>query len=334
VAGLVLVACSAAILHAGGVFLAERPVFRVQPSTIQFQGELPEGMMAEARLRVLRELPPGLSLLEARSQRIEDALSADPRMADIRVSLRLPNRVMIRAMERVPEAIIVAGDRNTFVDALGHILRPATPAQLADNDRPFLTGLEPQTVQSGRMVESSMAMMGLQFLRHLRSDHPEFYNRVSEIHVGKDRVSHLEALTIHLTGGTEIRIGPKDPVAMIPEILSVVEKLETEDPGLAGIAYVDLTGKDRAAVMDRLTALALHLGVDVETLLGMAAPSRSAQLGAPPALRALTAAASANASSRAVPSANSQAAARPALRRSAHDLPSPHSAANPAPRTR
>jgi cell division septal protein FtsQ len=273
--------CGAAILHAGIDFLTKRTIFRVRPDTVHLSGDLPQALKVEAHQRILAALPPDQSLLETRTSDLIDALKADPRIADISVSLRLPNHIFVTATERIPEAIITTGHSNLFVDAIGNVLRPATPAQLANQDRPFLTGLDPQTVHSGRQLASPMAIMGLQFLHLLRTNHSDIHKRISEIHIHRDIVSHLEALTVHLSTGTEIRMGPGDPVTRIPEILAVLQTIESEPQGLHAIAYIDLTGKGRAAVMDRLTALALHTGLDVENILGLSRTRRGALPGPP-----------------------------------------------------
>jgi hypothetical protein len=278
-AGAILVICGAAIIHAGSQFIAQLPIFQIQPQTIQFESALPEPMMDEARVRLMAALPAGQSLVGTQVSQLENALKSDPRMADIQVRLRFPNRVLVSAVERVPEALITLGSSLVFVDGLGNVLRPATPAQIAAANRPFLTGLAHGSVHPGQSVESPMAAMGLQFLAYLRDRHPEFHQRISAIHVGRDQVSHLESLTVHLDAGTEIIMGATDPVALIPDMLAVVRKLESEGTRMQDLAYIDLTGKDRAATLDRVAALAAALGVDVESIMGLSRVARPTSTG-------------------------------------------------------
>lgn len=256
--------CLAALFHATGVYVAEQPWFKVTQDRIAFDGALSPETLDGVTQRVLGALPPSASLLEANLGALRQAIELDPRISDVQVLRQFPNRLIIRARERRPVAFLVQNNEAYPLDDDGRLQQPRPLSQVARAPLPLVTGVQPNLLMSGRVLDHRSIALIVRFLRLSRDQVPDFLTQISEIQIHRDQVSHLETLTIHLHHGTEIRLGTEDPAEILEEMQAVITELQRQGTRLEDMAYIDFSGHNRVAYMDRITALGLAMGLDVE----------------------------------------------------------------------
>ncbi len=115
VAGLALALIAAAAI----VAFSTSPAFFVYSDETRYVGLQ---LLAPETVWKAAGIPDGLSVFFVHTERIAQALKALPEVKDVRVTLRIPNRLTIAVTERAVQAAWVQAGTIWWVDESGHVL--------------------------------------------------------------------------------------------------------------------------------------------------------------------------------------------------------------------
>ncbi len=115
VAGLALALIAAAAI----VAFSTSPAFFVYSDETRYVGLQ---LLAPETVWKAAGIPDGLSVFFVHTERIAQALKALPEVKDVRVTLRIPNRLTIAVTERAVQAAWVQAGTTWWVDESGHVL--------------------------------------------------------------------------------------------------------------------------------------------------------------------------------------------------------------------
>lgn len=203
VAGLALALVAAVAI----VAFSTSPAFFVYSDETRYTGLhllTPEAVWQAAGI------PDGLSVFFVHPGRIAQALKALPEVKDVRVTLRIPNRLTIAVTERAARAAWTQAGATWWVDETGHVLAQAQGEIPADTLR--VHSMVPTPLQQGKDVSAAAVRAALRYHELV----PEALTfRYAEdtgislvmpdgwpVHLGDDRqcelkVSRLKALVEH-----------------------------------------------------------------------------------------------------------------------------------------
>ena len=138
-----------------------------------------------AEIRELGEIRYHTNLFSINPGKLEAILVRHPWVAEVKVQRNWPNRLLIRVVEHVPEALIVQGDPGKgqlyYMDAKGVAFVPAKSGQ--DLDFPVITGAG-DIQDPGR--RKGMIADALHFLKLAKTNNPNLpAQSISEIHLDK-----------------------------------------------------------------------------------------------------------------------------------------------------
>lgn len=249
----------AAIGHTSYDFFLRTPYFQLQE--IQISG------VSEPVRQEIRSLVDGMArkagsnILRVDMGSLEKLISRHPRIYNLDLHKEYPNTLIIKASERDPAMLLASGGGVYLMDWDSHVMQRLSSAELKNKDLPYVTGIPSDDVQVGEKVYNANVHQALRLTRVLKEHNPDFYERLSEVQISSDPVSHIESLTAHLKGGMEVRFGDTNPVDALPgfEVWAKTLREQGEDP--FDQAYCDLRFKDRIFHMDRKTWLAQQTGV-------------------------------------------------------------------------
>lgn len=209
----------------GVVALLRSPLFSVRHLELSGSGA--------AAIRAAAGIQLGESIWQVDPQTVEERLLHDPRLAEARVSLKLPGTVQIRFRWRQPVALVTGPAGTLAIDATGVILPPPRAADL-----PFLTGFQVSTPLYGRDTGSGPRIT----LAVIQSLGPELAAEISEIHYQNGRVR------LYTLSGTPVSLGsPVDLSRKLTSLLGIMESIRQDktpvrsiDLSLPGQPLVDL----------------------------------------------------------------------------------------------
>lgn len=205
-----------------GVWLVQSPVLAVRE--IEVSGAMhsdPAAVGAAAGLQV------GIPTIGVPAERVEEALLADPWIADARVSVTWPGYVLLEVIEHVPVAYIDTGDVWLWASADGHVVQTG-----ADRVGGWPVIEVPITAAVGGRTTDSVALGGLEFVSRLPSQLADEAVLVIE-----------DGEVVGWVAGHRVRLGL--PRQMGEKAAVLVALLETELPPRA---RVDLVSPERPAV--------------------------------------------------------------------------------------
>lgn len=106
-------------------------------------------------------IPDGLSVFFVHTDRITQALKALPEVKDVRVTLRIPNRLTIAITERTVRAAWTQAGTTWWVDETGRVLAPAQGEIPADTLR--IQSMVSATLQPGNDVSAAAVRAALRY---------------------------------------------------------------------------------------------------------------------------------------------------------------------------
>ena len=234
--GLVLVGL-AAVLYVGRGWVsglaAGMEYFEVQDNVVI------EGchVTTSAEIRELGEIRYHTNLFSVNPGKLEAILVRHPWVAEVKVRRIWPNRLSIRVVEHVPEALLLQGDPGRgqlyYMDAKGVAFIPAKPGQ--DLDFPVITGAG-DIQDPGKRKE----MIGdvVRFLKLVKTNNPNLpAQSVSEIHLDA-----TEGMVVYLVENPfPIFFGRGDVVKkykQLHEVLGVLYKQKKEGMLISQVEYI------------------------------------------------------------------------------------------------
>jgi len=228
---------SGALIVSGSVLTAqvllESGYFAVNKVRVEHQSKVTEGDILAAS-----DIHSGDGIFDLDLHLIGRKIEENPWIAKAEVERAFPDEVVIRVIEREPQAIADLGYLY-YVDAGGEIFKLLDGTDLLDF--PVITGIDreymlnhPDEVQA-RLRQALRLMHALHGRSHFNLED------VSEIFVDPQ-----EGLTLYtLVGGVPIRLGNGDFEYKLQRLEQVYEDLE---PRLAALKYIDLNVVDRVIV--------------------------------------------------------------------------------------
>lgn len=186
-----------------------------------------------ATIRAAAGIQLGESLWQVDPKTVEERLLADPRLAEARVSLKLPGTVQINFRFRKAVALVSGPAGTLAIDGTGVVLPTPRAADL-----PFLTGFL-VTTPLYRPALGPGPRMALAVLRTLG---PELAAEISEIHYEGGRVR------LYTLAGTPVTLGsPTELGSKLAPLLGIMESIRQDktpvrsiDLSLPGKPLVDL----------------------------------------------------------------------------------------------
>jgi cell division protein FtsQ len=190
-----------------------------------------------AEIRELGEIRYHTNLFSINPGKLEAILVRHPWVAEVKVQRTWPNRLSIRLVEHVPEALILQGDPGKgqlyYMDAKGVPFIPAKPGQ--DLDFPVITGAG-DIQDPGRRKE--MIGDAVRFLKLVKTNNPNLpAQSVSEIHLDK-----TEGMVVYLVEYPfPIFFGKGDvgkKYKQLHEVLGVLYKQKKEGMLISQVEYI------------------------------------------------------------------------------------------------
>lgn len=244
---------SAAISQAGYGFFVEAPYFALKEPQI-------EGVSDDVRREIIGLISfhvdnqPNLITID--SKELEEQIALHPRVRDIRVTKVYPNILKISAVEREEMAIAVTPVGYHLLDNEGHVMGRLDLEDLLRIDLPLVSGLSPEAIHEGEKIDSDSLEKTLLLIQVLRQRNKKLYDLISEVQIKQEAVSPLETLVMHMKGGLDILLGDGNPVDKLPELETLLLKLESEDVDpFSDLVYIDLSYDKMGFVMEKETAL-------------------------------------------------------------------------------
>ncbi len=247
----------AAIGHASYGFLVESPYFRV--ARVEVAG-VSEPVKSEVRGLVEDLLARNNNLISLDMRLLNEVVSAHPRVRNARIERIYPDGIVIRASERFPAAVVVAGGFY-LLDDEAFVMEKVKASKLRSHQLPYISGIPSEEIQVGEKIPGSAVTRALDLVRVLKDRNPDLYKRFSEVNAGKDPVSHLDNLTGILAGGMEVRFGDTNPIEKLPALEMFIRLMKEKSSDPFSMAYVDLRFKNQIVFMETPVALAKAAGV-------------------------------------------------------------------------
>jgi cell division protein FtsQ len=194
-------------------------------------------MTSPAEIRELAEIRYHTNLFSINLGKLEAILVRHPWVSEVKVHRIWPNRLFIRLVEHVPEALIVQGEPGKeklhYLDEKGVAFIPVTPGQ--DLDFPVITGVE--NVQTPERLKETLGDV-VHFLKLVKSNNPNLpAQSVSEIHLDK-----VEGMVVYLVEhpfpiffGTG-SVGKK--YKQLQDVLGVLYKQRKEGMVISQVEYI------------------------------------------------------------------------------------------------
>jgi len=227
---LLLVVGAGAALWEGYRRVMRLPYFRV--AEVRVEGNL---QVAAEEVVAGLALPPETNLLEVDLAALSRRVLENPWIREASVRRQVPLTLVIRVVERVPEAVFIA-DRRYLLSADGVILTALESEELPT--LPILRAAAPRTVRPGERVLSSEMAQGLSVWRQFQMANALQGEKAHEIVMAQDG-SYLVNLGQEMP---VIRLHAQDPEEQLRRLGGA---LAASGKGLGLFAEVDLRYRDR-----------------------------------------------------------------------------------------
>lgn len=228
---------SGALIVSGSVLTAqvllESGYFAVNKVRVEQQSRVSEEDILDAS-----DISTGDGIFDLDLHLIGRKIEENPWIAKAEVERAFPDEIIIRVVEREPQAIADLGYLY-YVDTAGEIFK-----QLDGSDRldfPVISGVSREDMLNHPDEVQVRLRRALSLLEVLRNRQLFNLEDVSEIHIDPQ-----EGLTLFtLVGGVPIRIGKDDYESKLRRLERIYEDLE---PRLSALKYIDLNVVDRVIV--------------------------------------------------------------------------------------
>lgn len=196
------------------------PIFKIHD--IDFEGKV---YTSSDKIEQARVMLRGQTIFSLDSGRVEQMLSQDPWVDDVRITTHFPRRVVVEISERQPVVWFLGGDNKArIIDASGYVIsvtvgRPTKYLQV--------TGVGP-SLEAGAVADDVYRAAAQLFVALPEEIRP----KTKEL-----GVSVSGELSMTLASGTLVRFGP--PTNLQNKLVAVVVLLRRQDP--AGLAVIDVS---------------------------------------------------------------------------------------------
>lgn len=202
------------------VIVLASPIFKIH--NIDFEGKV---YTSSDKLEQARAMMRGQTIFSLDSGRVEQMLSQDPWVDDVRITTHFPRRVVVEISERQPVVWFLGGDNKArIIDASGYVISVTVgrPTQYLQ-----ITGVGP-SLEAGAVADDVYRAAAQLFVALPDEIRP----KTKEL-----GVSLSGELSMTLTSGTLVRFGP--PTNLQNKLVAVVVLLRRQDP--AGLAVIDVS---------------------------------------------------------------------------------------------
>lgn len=248
----------ATVGHATYGYLLTSPHLRI--SKVEVTG-LSEPVSKELRALVADYAVTHPSLFSLNLPTLQRTVSAHPRVKNVQLQKVWPDKLVIRANERTPCAVLIAG-KFYLLDPAGYVMEEVKGSQLRAYNLPYISGVPMQEAEPNNKIKGKAIERALELLLVVKDRNPELYDRISEVNVSKDAVSKLDNIVVNMKdGGMEVRFGDTNPVEKLPalELFIRMQREKQIDP--FSMTYVDLRFKNQIVFMDYNHGLAKEAGI-------------------------------------------------------------------------
>lgn len=188
--------------------------------------------VTDEELIQLAGIPPALNIFKVDVKSCEENISLHPLVKNVKLTRKLPRRILITIEERTPYALLPCADGFSQIDEQGYILRHVPT--VSDGDLPLITGLALENCNPGQQIISSQLEEAIKLVAHFT---PALKEQVAEIDL-----SHEGTIYLHTVEGIQVNFGTGERVeektALMEEILAAAavnkSKLEYIDVSFGG----------------------------------------------------------------------------------------------------
>ncbi len=157
-------------------------------------------VLTVGEVEALSELEPGGSLLSVSVPAVEEALGGSPRIERVQASRLLPDRVLIRLVEKLPMALVETS--SGVVEVADDLTVLPGVERTAFVDLPLVTGTGGE-LEHGSVVDREDLVTALELIRSAREISPSLWMDMSEV-----RIAPGSGLIIYtVADGAQIRVG-------------------------------------------------------------------------------------------------------------------------------
>lgn len=165
------------------------------------------------------DLVDNLNLFSFDMQRIaQDIQARHPELLAVSVHKRFPNKLLIKVVEKEPQAIVVLPD-SCLVDVQGFTL----PYKPGYKDLPKIFGIHPRQVQLYTQSSSLRLQKALNLLAELKKAkiHPEYQ-------ISKIDVRQYQDIIFYFRNGIEVKMGESDFARKVALLSKILLQLKTK----------------------------------------------------------------------------------------------------------
>jgi len=228
---------SGALIVSGTVLTAqvllESGYFAVSTVRVEHQSRV-----TEEDILAVSDIRPGDGIFDLDLHLIGRKIEENPWIATAEVERVFPDQIIIRVVEREPQAIVDLGYLY-YVDNEGEIFKLLDGSDQLDF--PVISGIDRDDMLNHPEQVRSRLRKALGLLELLRNREMFSLEQISQLHVDP-----YQGLTLYtLVGGVPIRIGHDDYLYKLQRLERVYNDLE---PRLSALKYIDLNVIDRVIV--------------------------------------------------------------------------------------
>ncbi|MBU0934811.1 MAG: FtsQ-type POTRA domain-containing protein [Spirochaetes bacterium] len=171
-------------------------------------------------------LPTGVHWFSVDTHALTASLERNPRLAEVSVSRKFPDTVLVEVKERTALALLYVRDANNrlrahCIDRSGVVFAPLA-AYDADSKLPVISGIEVRGLQYGMTLGPRFDSM-LKSLTQLQSAQPQLLSAISEIRVVDLKEAGIELLLYPVHYPVPVRMRPELNADMVKSVLLVLD---------------------------------------------------------------------------------------------------------------
>lgn len=223
--------CFVVALILGGIYaLMHTPLFDVKSVLVQGnQTVLPEKIIE------LAEIEEGINIFSLDLKECSKKVSLYPYVETATIKRKLPNKVVIKVVERVAVGVIVTSEGYIQVDETGIML--AFQPSLGNYNLPVISGIDLGEIPApGQVIVNENFN---QALKIIASCSPQLLSNIAELNVGEK-----DYVLAYTNQGVEIRLGDETNIeARMQDLNDILQEIVVKKIAEQDIQYIDMRYK-------------------------------------------------------------------------------------------